>query len=567
MTGLRVLHATPGDLGSLSEWKKIISYAETGGTDKRFDTGNPVLNTIWISPFTTATQKYTYNKYPRSGSLYASVNHLEVDPRFSDHPNDLYRKEKDEKTLKSFCKIAAQKGILIMGDLVLNHVASDHPIAMKERSDLDAIQEWGKDIKFIIEEDGVQKEISSNEYCDGQYILSLSYISEGSQMPGEKREGGRYFYNLKFVYGGDLQAYQDSSLGKTWSDVAKINYSNPETKALFIQLWKDQVAWFLDLGISGFRCDAAYKIDKDVWSEIIQYSHDSYVIKKTPLLKRPIWIAETLGGNPNQLEERIGAAKICINGTKRQAFDDSMLWTHWVNDENRDDYMAASLHAHKIAHFGGLGVPENHDTEKMLSECFAGQSNEAIAARCFNMVIASALLGTTGSCIEYGTLKCIEVQSSIFDEPDIFIERRRLMEDRPEGHLLNIESRVWTVLNHLDSLSERGLVPEFDPTDYAIQDGKNNKLLRYTLMLREASKKRPDCGKMFVFQNIDPENGPEELVCNTTTAHFKEATIIAGSPLKTLSDESVGNPCLKIFDTAIFTEVFGSKKSTYSICS
>lgn len=567
MTGLRVLHVAPGDLGKLSAWPEIIEYAATGGTESRLDSGAPVFNAIWLSPFFKRTQTYTFNKYPRRGSLYAIRDHMSVDPAFSTLPADSPDRHKtDEEHLRSFCHKATRKGVRILGDLVLNHVAADHDLAVREDSDIKAIRAWGKDIRLIAKNgDAVFERQADQVFPEhGDKIIGISYIPDGASMPGSQREDGRFVYPLLFCYDKNLGPLVDSSLGQNWSDVSKINYDNPEAKTLFTQMWKDQVKWLLDMGFTGFRCDAAYKIDPSVWSDVIQFSHDEYDrihgSSSSKRFQHPVWVAETLGGTQEQVESSIGRATIQRKGKQYPAFDDGMLWTHWW-DGIRREYADTTTYLNRITRFGGLGVPDNHDTESTLAARFAeAHSPDVVSNHCFNKAVMSLILGATGICMEYGYLHCLEEQTSIFDEPEIFEKRRRLMEERNEGHPLNISERFRAVINYFDCLEREGLVPQFDHVHFATPAGEKGGLLRYTLDISTAGKERSSIGKMTVFINNTPERGSDQLnkldprgakdvrsakrlVLGPHDAEFEE------------EDGSEGKSFLTVYDLAIFTDL------------
>ena len=54
-----------------------------------------------------------------------------------------------------------------------------------------------------------------------------------------------------------------------WSDVAGLDFSNPD----MLQTLEDDMSyWVEDIGIDGFRCDAAYNISIDFWKKTIDLS-------------------------------------------------------------------------------------------------------------------------------------------------------------------------------------------------------------------------------------------------------------------------------------------------------
>ena len=49
-----------------------------------------------------------------------------------------------------------------------------------------------------------------------------------------------------------------------WSDVAKLDYANPKTRAYMIEM---MAHWLRDYGVDGFRCDVAGLVPTDFWEE------------------------------------------------------------------------------------------------------------------------------------------------------------------------------------------------------------------------------------------------------------------------------------------------------------
>ncbi len=66
--------------------------------------------------------------------------------------------------------------------------------------------------------------------------------------------------------------YVTDSLGKIvspydWTDVAKLNYDNPDMREAMKQA---MIFWIKETGIDGFRCDVAYEVPTDFWENTIQ---------------------------------------------------------------------------------------------------------------------------------------------------------------------------------------------------------------------------------------------------------------------------------------------------------
>ncbi len=71
--------------------------------------------------------------------------------------------------------------------------------------------------------------------------------------------------------------YMRDSLGNTvveydWTDIAKLNYENEDMRNAV----RDAMRYWLDRGIDGFRCDMAYIVPQDFWTETISGFRSEY---------------------------------------------------------------------------------------------------------------------------------------------------------------------------------------------------------------------------------------------------------------------------------------------------
>lgn len=70
--------------------------------------------------------------------------------------------------------------------------------------------------------------------------------------------------------------YKRDSLGNTvveydWTDIAKLNYDNPELRAAV----SDVMHFWINRGLDGFRCDMAYIVPKDFWAAELKALRES----------------------------------------------------------------------------------------------------------------------------------------------------------------------------------------------------------------------------------------------------------------------------------------------------
>lgn len=71
--------------------------------------------------------------------------------------------------------------------------------------------------------------------------------------------------------------YVRDSLGNTiveydWTDIAKLNYDNQDMR----EAVRDAMRYWLDRGVDGFRCDMAYIVPQDFWTETITALRSEY---------------------------------------------------------------------------------------------------------------------------------------------------------------------------------------------------------------------------------------------------------------------------------------------------
>ena len=55
-----------------------------------------------------------------------------------------------------------------------------------------------------------------------------------------------------------------------WGDLAQIDNENSSDKANLWKYWLDYILHYAELGIRGFRCDAAYQVPSSLWEYLIK---------------------------------------------------------------------------------------------------------------------------------------------------------------------------------------------------------------------------------------------------------------------------------------------------------
>jgi hypothetical protein len=253
-----------------------------------------------------------------SGSIYAVKDYYKLNDRF------FISGSSSEDQLKNFLKLCKEKKIEIFMDLIVNHSSIDCIL-------LDQHKNWYK----------------TNEKGD-------------LENPGTWENG-------KWI---------------TWGDLASFNLEySPDNENLwnyFIEVCR----FYLNLGFTGFRCDAAYQVPSDFWSFLI-----SKVKKEFP---DSFFIGETLGCTPVQIQ----ALSTCgfdyiFNSSKWWNFNDSWCLEQYELTRNISP---------------SISFPESHDTPRLMEEV-SGISVKVLQRLYFEAIFSKGFMITTG--FEYGFKKKI----------------------------------------------------------------------------------------------------------------------------------------------------------------
>ena len=131
-----------------------------------------------------------------------------------------------------------------------------------------------------------------------------------------------------------------------WGDLAEINYHDPAHHDGLISYFGEMMGHFIDCGIRGFRCDAAYLVPPEVWSRLIFSARSKR--------NDAIFFAETLGCRLEQ-----------ISSLRSAGFDylfNSARWWDFRSPWLLEQYNSFRHIAPSIA------FPESHDTERVATE-------------------------------------------------------------------------------------------------------------------------------------------------------------------------------------------------------
>jgi starch synthase (maltosyl-transferring) len=260
-----------------------------------------------------------------SGSLYAIKNHYRINPLFLKSGQD----GSDWRPLKKFIAVCKDSSLNIIMDLVINHTAFDSYLVKTH-------PEWYK--------------------RDAQNGLVCPHAIDPANADNVT----------------------------VWGDLAEIdNYDSSDKKALW-NYWDKLIAFFQEMGISGFRCDAAYQVPADLWKYLIAKAKNRH--------PRTMFLAETLGCTMDQIGQLRGTGfDYLFNSSKYWEFDKP--WCFEQHAANK-----------KIA--PSISFPESHDTLRLASEK-PGTVEVQKMRYAFAAVFSAGILMPTG--YEFGAKNRIDV--------------------------------------------------------------------------------------------------------------------------------------------------------------
>jgi starch synthase (maltosyl-transferring) len=169
-----------------------------------------------------------------------------------------------------------------------------------------------------------------------------------------------------------------------WGDLSEIEFEHNPDFAGMMKYWDELIAFYQNIGINGFRCDAAYKVPKSAWEPLIKNAR-----KRS---KDAMFLAESLGCTVEQT--------IALNGSGFDYLFNSSKWwnfeSSWCLDQHdRFRHIAPSI-----------SFPESHDTTRLAADqpkSIEMQKNRYVLAAIFS----KGLMMTTG--YEYGAVKQVNV--------------------------------------------------------------------------------------------------------------------------------------------------------------
>ncbi len=260
-----------------------------------------------------------------SGSLYAVKNYYKINPMFLAPGSD----PTDWSPIKEFVEQCQKRGIRVVMDLVINHTSIDSILVEKH-------PDW-----YLRDEKGKVKSPYAIDPADENKIT-------------------------------------------VWGDLAEIdNMNSPDRESLW-DYWDKLIAFFQEMDIFIYRCDAAYQVPSQLWNHLISRA------KKRNEETR--FLAETLGCRLEEIEALADAGfDYLFNSSKWWNFDET-----WAIEQHEANGKIAP----------SFSFPESHDTERLASES-GGKLSEQKARYLFAALFSEGLLMPMG--FEYGARNRMDV--------------------------------------------------------------------------------------------------------------------------------------------------------------
>ncbi len=219
-----------------------------------------------------------------SGSLYSIADYYAFNPLLVASKS----KKEPREQIKEMITAADTMGLKVMVDLVISHCAADSDLLQQH-------PEW-----FLWEKSGKV----AHPFC---------------------------YENGKKV---------------VWKDLAKFDHKNTSDREGLFQFFLHMVRFLVELGFSGFRCDAAYQVPGSLWKRLIRETKKFH--------PHVLFFAETLGCPPDQTRK-----------TAKAGFDfifNSSKWWDFQSPWLVEQYTLTREIAPSIS------FPESHDTERLWAE-------------------------------------------------------------------------------------------------------------------------------------------------------------------------------------------------------
>lgn len=314
-----------------------------------------------------------------SGSLYAVKDYYRIHDLMWDGEHSL------EDLLKSFCWKAGQHGLSVIMDLVINHTSKDAVLATDH-------PEW-----YLYEPDGSLRSPRAIDPADARHVT-------------------------------------------VWGDLAEINYQDPAHHDGLIGYFGEMMAHFIDCGVRGFRCDAAYLVPPTVWSRLISFARSRR--------NDATFFAETLGCRLDQ-----------ISLLRSAGFDylfNSARWWDFRSPWLLDQYNSFRHIAPSIA------FPESHDTERVATELErVGCTDPVLIERAYRVRYMFSAIFSSGIMIPVGFEYGFRTRLNV-------VHTRQEHWEWPQFDLSDYITAVNRMRAHIPVLNEEGSQRQVNVGDSAL---------------------------------------------------------------------------------------------------
>ena len=219
-----------------------------------------------------------------SGSLYSVVDYQQLNPALVDPASKATPEEQMRKVLK---RARVEYGLTPVVDLVINHCAFDSTL-------LKTNPEWF--------------------YWENGQVVHPSCDENGHRV--------------------------------VWEDLARFNHRPSHNTDGLHDLFYHAAKYLLDLGFTGFRCDAAYQVPRATWERLF-----TRLRRDNPEV---VFLAETLGCTPDQTRDTAAAGFDYV-------FNSSKWW---------DFHGAWMMEQYNLIREAtpSISFPESHDTPRLAAE-------------------------------------------------------------------------------------------------------------------------------------------------------------------------------------------------------
>ncbi|WP_295161397.1 alpha-amylase family glycosyl hydrolase [uncultured Brachyspira sp.] len=346
---------------------------------------------VYINPIT----------YPGfSGSLYATKYYYQYNPSFFTSNS----KDTAEKELKEFIAYCNNKEIKVMMDLVINHSSKDCNL-------IDEHFEWYK-------------------------------TKDGALQSPKAWDNG------KCIEWGDLAVFNNKRDPN--QDDKENNKNSNEILNPIWYYWNDLIKHNLDLGFTGFRCDAAYKVPEELWKYLIDNAKQ--------INNEVIFFAESLGCSMEDTEKLIDSGFDYVASSAK--------WWDYEGEWFIEQYDLARKKCMQIA------FPSNHDTKRLISE-YGGNIWRVKQTFLFTAIVCDMWMITIGD--EYGFIKrCNVVGGSEKDYENISYDLSKYIKDMAEyiknNHILSQCGRIVSI-----DIEEKNSLKKESDAHYKLYEHKKNK--------------------------------------------------------------------------------------------